>query len=82
MPKQKRNHRSKPQQLLVEGKNDCHVVWALCKKYTVPENFDVIEPGDREGIDAVLEILPITLEEANLQTLEIVVDADKDVVAR
>jgi len=27
--------------LLVEGKNDCHVIWALCKKFKIKENFGI-----------------------------------------
>ena len=38
MPSKKK---PKPRQLLVEGKNDRHVVWALCQKYQVPKTFSV-----------------------------------------
>jgi hypothetical protein len=31
--------RPKPRQLLVEGKNDRHVIWALCNQYQLPETF-------------------------------------------
>lgn len=31
------------QKLLVEGNDDQHVVWALCEKYQITENFDVID---------------------------------------
>ncbi len=30
-----------PQKLLVEGKTDQHIVWALCEHYHVAENFNV-----------------------------------------
>ncbi|MCP4218803.1 MAG: FAD-dependent oxidoreductase, partial [bacterium] len=31
--------------LLVEGKNDCHVILALCARYNVPETFGIYECG-------------------------------------
>ncbi len=72
-----------PRQLLVEGKNDRHVIWALCKQYNLPETFSVEVPqGGTEGIEALLEGLPAMLREANLETLGIVVDADRDLAAR
>ncbi|HIK12956.1 MAG TPA: hypothetical protein IGS52_22305 [Oscillatoriaceae cyanobacterium M33_DOE_052] len=79
MPKQ-----SKPQQLLVEGKNDQHVIWGLCQQYQLPELFDVAVASEKstEGIEALLSGLPAKLKEANLQTLGIVVDADDDLAAR
>lgn len=36
--------------LLVEGKNDCHVVLALCQAHSVPETFGVYECENSEGI--------------------------------
>lgn len=36
--------------LLVEGKNDCHVVLALCKEHDVPETFGIYECENDEGI--------------------------------
>lgn len=67
--------------LLVEGKNDQHVIWALCDIYQVPKTFDVLVPG-AGGIDEVLADFPIRLKEAGLQSLGIVVDADEDIQAR
>jgi len=32
MPKPRKPSQRKPQQLLVEGKNDRHVIWALCQQ--------------------------------------------------
>jgi hypothetical protein len=29
---------------LVEGKNDRHVIWALCQQYQLPETFSVEVP--------------------------------------
>lgn len=54
--------------LLVEGKNDQHVVWALCQRHNVSETFDVLIPGDG-GIDAVRRDIPIRLRESGLTAL-------------
>jgi len=87
MPKA-RKPKAKPQQLLVEGKNDLHVISALCEQYKVPETFsvEIIVNDDRkqetQGIEELLASLPVKLREENLQTLGIVVDADFDVTAR
>jgi len=76
--------KSKPHQLLVEGKNDRHVIWALCNQYQLPETFSVEVPAAdaTEGIEALLDGLPLKLREKNLQILGIVVDADQDLAAR
>ena len=42
--------------LLVEGKDDQHVIWALCEKFKVEKSFEVI---DCEGIDKLIEQIPI-----------------------
>ena len=89
MPKA-RKPSPKPQQLLVEGINDRHVIWALCKKYDLPKNFsvEIIDPDESQeyredrGIEELLKYLPVKLDEENLETLGIVVDADRDVQAR
>jgi hypothetical protein len=84
MPKVRKPALPKPQQLLVEGKNDRHVIWALCKQHQLPETFSVEIPmeEDGKGIDILLAELPIRLRQENLQTLGIVVDADQDLAAR
>lgn len=66
--------------LLVEGKNDQHVVWALCEAYKLPETFDVLVPGDG-GIEAVLQDIPARLDESGLKSLGIMLDADEDIQA-
>jgi hypothetical protein len=71
------------QQLLVEGKNDRHVIWALCEQYQLAETFTVeVPPGKREGVESLLAVLPVLLNEKKLQTLGIVVDADQNLAAR
>ena len=88
MPKA-RKPQAKPQQLLVEGKNDRHVIWALCQKYRVPETFSVeivvnddFKSRETQGVEELIKSLPVKLAEENLQTLGIVVDADLDITAR
>jgi hypothetical protein len=85
----KREFKPKPQQLLVEGKNDRHVIWALCQKYQVPQTFSVeigINDGSNQqknqGVEELLDGIPVILKEENLETLGIVVDADQDLAAR
>ncbi|MCT7957007.1 DUF3226 domain-containing protein [Laspinema palackyanum] len=74
-----------PNQLLVEGKNDYHVICNLCKQYNIniPNTFEVKfpEPG-AEGVKNLLDGLPVKLKEENLRILGIVVDADQDLAAR
>lgn len=88
MPKAKKP-KANPQQLLVEGKNDRHVIWALCQKYDVPETFsvEIVVNDDKrhqetQGIEELLASLPVKLDEENLRTLGIVIDADQNVAAR
>ncbi len=78
MPKARKPPQSKPQQLLVEGKNDRHVIWALCKQHQIPETFSVEVPlvEDGQGINAVLAEIPVRLKQENLLTLGIVIDAE------
>ena len=90
MGKRKTSSQPQPQQLLVEGKNDFHVITALRTKYNIPETFsievpDSIELSNRKkatGVESLLLGLPIRLKEPYLKTLGIVVDADQDLQAR
>lgn len=66
-------------QLLVEGNDDLHVVSALCKKYKIPENFEVI---DKKGKDNLFKGLPEIVKGGNIDTLGVVLDADLDVSKR
>lgn len=68
-----------PQKLLVEGNNDQHVVWALCEKFKLIQNFDVL---DSKGIDNILKAIPIRLKQSGLETLGIIVDADENLQKR
>jgi hypothetical protein len=66
-------------QLLVEGNDDKHVIWALCKKFNIKENFDVI---DCKGIDKLYEQIPVRLKQSGINTVGIIVDADTDLQSR
>lgn len=85
MPKASKPPKTKPQQLLVEGKNDRHVIWALCEKHQIPETFSVEVPTEEnygQGIEAVLAEIPIRLKQENFRTLGILIDADQDLAGR
>jgi hypothetical protein len=70
-------------QLLVEGKDDRHVVWALCAKHQLPERFSVEIPGQGEGgVDPLLDSIPVRLKIARLRALGIVLDADTNLQSR
>ena len=63
--------------LLVEGKNDMHVILSFCQYYDINENFDII-PCD--SIDNVLKELRIRLTiPANNKRIGIIVDADNNI---
>lgn len=65
--------------LLVEGSDDLHVVSSLLQKKKFPHCFD-IQPKD--GIDNVLEVLPIQLKASGIERVGILVDADVSVESR
>jgi len=62
--------------LLVEGNNDQHVIWALCEKLHLTENFDVI---DCEGVDKLFEQIPIRFKQSGIDTVGIILDADTEI---
>jgi hypothetical protein len=62
----------------VEGNDDVHVFYALFKKHSIPDSFEVI---DAEGVDKLLEGLPIRLK-SDVNTLGMVLDANSDLNAR
>jgi len=66
--------------LLVEGVDDKHVVWALFEHHNVEEVFSV---EDAEGIDPLLESVPVRLCTASdLERLAVIIDADEDMDRR
>ncbi|HYW11930.1 MAG TPA: DUF3226 domain-containing protein [Longimicrobium sp.] len=72
MPKFKRR-------LLVEGKDDKHVVWGLCESYGMPQTFDV---EDAEGIDPLLDLVSVQLRGSAIERVGVVADADSAVASR
>lgn len=70
-------------QLVVEGKDDQHVVWALCKKHNIAETFSVESIGDDSGgVDPLLASIPVRLKTSGLRALGIVLDADLSLSSR
>jgi len=65
--------------LFVEGKNDLHVFYALLQHHQIPEAFSII---DKEGIDNLLNALPVELKRSDLDRLGIVVDANTHIEQR
>ncbi|RRO00976.1 DUF3226 domain-containing protein [Pectobacterium aquaticum] len=60
--------------LLAEGKNDCHVIWALCAKHSVPKNFAV---HDCESDERALKKMSALISSSQkLEVIGIVIDAD------
>ncbi|BBL76744.1 DUF3226 domain-containing protein [Methylomagnum ishizawai] len=70
---------SLPQILLVEGKNDLHVMLSLCAHHNLPETFEIL---DKEGVENVLETLEAEIAGQSRQRIGIIVDADTDLKAR
>ena len=64
--------------LLVEGKDDEHVIYALCKKFKVPGTFQVI---DSKGIENLFNQIPVRLK-SGINSLGIIIDADLDINSR
>lgn len=67
------------QKLLVEGNDDQHIIWAICRKYKLPERFDVI---DCKGIDKLYNEIPVHLKTSDLQSIGIIIDADENLESR
>jgi hypothetical protein len=65
--------------LLVEGNDDQHVIWALSEKFTITENFDVI---DCEGISKLYKQLPVRFKQAQVDTIGLIIDADSEIKDR
>jgi hypothetical protein len=65
--------------LLVEGKDDRHVIYSLLNHHQVAENFTV---KDVEGKDKLIQAFRASLRIRDSQVLGIVIDADEDLFAR
>lgn len=59
--------------LLVEGKNDCHVIMALCKYFNIPETFGIRQC---EGDVGVLGTLDAYVPKRPMEVVGVVLDAD------
>lgn len=65
--------------LLVEGKDDKHVVKNICGRLGLGE---IGEIRTQNGKDTLLEMLPVQLQESDITVLGIILDADTDLPAR
>lgn len=65
--------------LLVEGNDDQHVIWALCEKFSIGENFDVV---DCEGIESLLAQIPVRFKQSGVDTVGVIIDADLNIESR
>lgn len=63
---------------LLEGNDDLHVVWAICKRYNIPESFDVIQFG---GIGNLLKQIPVRIK-LRVPNLGILLDSDSNLQTR
>lgn len=60
--------------LLVEGKNDCHVIWSLCKHFDTPETFKVYVCGSDGKV--IKRINALIASPKPMETIGICIDAD------
>jgi hypothetical protein len=65
--------------LLVEGRDDQHVIYALRDAHNIPDVFDVT---GKDGIDPLLESIPVELKASDRERLAVIVDADENLSAR
>ncbi len=65
--------------LLVEGKDDQHVMWNLCKYHELPECFVI---DNKEGVTNVLEAFEAEIASPEKYCIGILIDADTDLPAR
>lgn len=66
------------QLLLVEGRDDEHVVKALCGRHGLPK----LEIVQHEGYTNLLEALPLRILESDVASLGVIIDADSDPTSR
>ena len=65
--------------LLVEGKDDLHVIIQLCASFNIKKTFDVI---DSEGVENAMERFPLRIKSSGINCVGLIVDADVDMLAR
>lgn len=67
---------SGPKVVLTEGKNDCHVILALCLAHNVPKSFGFYDCGSDDLVLKRLSALLALTGSEKLQTICVVLDAD------
>ena len=65
--------------LLVEGKDDEHVIYALRALHNIFVNFDII---DCKGITNLFDAMSVRLKQSDIETIGIIIDADIDLNGR
>ncbi|WP_338876931.1 DUF3226 domain-containing protein [Spirosoma sp. SC4-14] len=65
--------------LLVEGHNDQHVAWAICRQHHIAETFDVI---DCKSISNLKQMFSVYLKQGTNTAVGIIIDADQNLDAR
>ena len=81
MPVQNRERLfDEPRLLLVEGKDDFHVISALCEVNELPENFSIFDCGSDEEVFNALRALLSRADPP--ETVGVVLDADEKVESR
>jgi hypothetical protein len=65
--------------LLVEGRDDEHVVYALRDAHGIPKVFDVTV---KEGYTQLLNSIPVELKASGRERLAVILDADEDLQKR
>ncbi|NHZ71971.1 MAG: hypothetical protein GWP17_02665 [Aquificales bacterium] len=79
---------NKPQNalLFVEGRDDQHVVWALCKSHAIVKNFDIKRPIEQaakaDGIDQLFLLFEKQLRIGVATAVGIMLDANSDLDGR
>ena len=73
---------SRPNELLVEGSDDLHVIRNLLRVagHQLDDRDHVVL--DKQGIDNLLDAIPVMLKDVERRVLAVVLDADEDISAR
>jgi hypothetical protein len=51
------------------SKDDQHVIWVLCEKYKISENFDVMDCG---SVNEVYKAIPVRFKQSEIDTIGII----------
>lgn len=66
-------------QLLVEGNDDLHVILALCQKFELLQNFEIINCN---GVENLYSQVPVRFKQSEINIIGIIIDADNDILSR